>query len=151
VGPTINCQIAIHVQSYFLVATLDAVELGIQNGVFSVTDALSLDQTIEQKEVGFSQLLIRNGYNIGSMMTRYFGHDFTVPDNNPDCLPFNPTYTAMSPIEVIFLKTVSHKNSDCKFTSCSLPVVDDYCKILKKELKEFKKKKKVFQQFREVV
>jgi len=148
VGPTINCELGVHVQSYFMVATVDAIELAIDNNIFSLSvgdiyeeeknERNKILQVVFQKEVGFSKLLLRNGYNIGSLMTMYLGHDFT--KTVPECLKFNPTFEYLSPTEVIFVKTVEHKNYECKYYACSVRSIDDYSKLLQKELNQLKKK-----------
>ena len=86
-GPTINtCRDPLHrshVQSYLFSMNLETLEYLISKEIFSLTKIITnKDQVIWEREIGMSQLVIKNGWNIGCLMKQYNDIDFTFRTNN---------------------------------------------------------------------
>ena len=72
---------AAHVQSYIFSMDIITLQYLIERGIFSNTIYLySFNDTIWQKEVYMSRVIIENGWNIGSLLKMYNGVDFTFKD-----------------------------------------------------------------------
>lgn len=125
VGPTINCEVSPHVQSYAL--ALDRIGASIVLPFWSprvgVTDKF---QIIRDAEVGISAAIMKEGYQITGLDSRYRYHDFR--DATLKCEPdyplvvneyinpircdrssdgneaFQPGCEGVEPCEVIFVK-----------------------------------------------
>lgn len=70
-----------HVQSYIFSMNITTLCYLIDNGIFSNTNyAQTFQEAIWQREVRMSRLIIDKGWNIGSMLKRYRGVDFTFHD-----------------------------------------------------------------------
>ena len=86
-GPTINtCKDPLHkshVQSYLFSMNLETLEFLISKGIFSITNyAINMNEAIWEREVPMSTHIIKNGWNIGSLMKQYQGIDFTFRTQN---------------------------------------------------------------------
>ena len=86
-GPTINTcrdpKNKSHVQSYLFSMNLETLEYLISKEIFSLTKIITnKNQVIVEREIGMSQLIINNGWNIGSLMENYQGIDFTFKTQN---------------------------------------------------------------------
>jgi len=86
-GPTINtCNSPTtqsHVQSYIFSMNLETLEYLISKEVFSLSKIITnKDQVIAEREIGMSQLILNNGWNIGCLMQHYKGIDFTFKTQN---------------------------------------------------------------------
>ena len=77
-GSTINAQFSTHVQSYIFSADRECIEFLINKGIFVLVSDGSdtFFQTIVNKEVGMSGLVLENGWNIGCLLPPYKGVDF---------------------------------------------------------------------------
>lgn len=70
-----------HLQSYIFSMDIITLYFLIKRGIFSNTIYLqSFHDAIYQKEVYMSRVIIENGWNIGSLIKRYHGVDFTFND-----------------------------------------------------------------------
>jgi hypothetical protein len=94
-GSTINCCFSVygptkiepdkhsHVQSYIFSMDREALDYLIKNEIFSnkvyTTDFVEL---VINKEIKMSQLIVKNGWNIGCLMDNYQGIDFTFKTAN---------------------------------------------------------------------
>jgi hypothetical protein len=86
-GPTINsCNNPMnesHVQSYIFSMNLETLEFLISKEIFSLTKIITDKfQVIVEREIGMSQLILKNGWNIGCLMDHYQGIDFTFKTQN---------------------------------------------------------------------
>ena len=119
VGATINCGGVLdevpspHVQSY--ITATDSIGLQVllnTKGVFSCWKRMS--DVVRYSEIGASKAILDAGYNLDSLMTRYQGLDWRLPElRNPDtpCNElFNPIQPGFNdgidihPYEVMFVK-----------------------------------------------
>jgi len=143
VGATINCEITNHVQSYFMIATNQAVELGISNGKFNVKKGQSVWETVKNSELGFSSLLLEKGMNIAARMKKYEDWDWrkgrfeTCGNDNPN---LNALKKGVNPLEVLWFKELGlHKKKECKERDCEMGIVDDLSENLEKEFEEIRR------------
>lgn len=84
-GSTINTKTFPHVQSYFFVMNKDTLEFLIEKKIFDLhTFTKTFIQTIKEKEILMSKLIIENGWNIGSFMKDYKDTDFTKTKFDPN-------------------------------------------------------------------
>jgi len=154
VGPTINCENPhhSHVQSYFMVATPQAVELGIANGKFQVSQSEIIPYEMAvNHEVGFSQLLVENGMNIATLMREYQDFDFRTgkPQN---FITHNPTIVHLNPVEMVMIKLSGyHKSESCVKGNCKWEIVDDLSEKIEKEVEWKRSQKFIFPVFRDRV
>lgn len=73
-----------HVQSYIFSMNRTTLEYLINCRIFSLYNyAATFEKTIYEKEVLMSRKIIENGWNIGSLLTRYDGVDFTFSTKTP--------------------------------------------------------------------
>lgn len=91
-GSTINtCQDPIrrsHVQSYIFVMDRITLHYLINCELFSMKQmTMTLSETVEQKEIQMSRLILKNGWNIGSLLPLYHGVDFTFSSKGPHEYP----------------------------------------------------------------
>ena len=102
-GPSISCEISPHLQSYFLVATMQAVEQFIlpRWDRQRVTISASYGGIIKEGEVGLSTAIFGAGYKIASLQS--WGADFR-PNGCKDRCQLNPTLFSQDPFELIFIK-----------------------------------------------
>lgn len=113
VGPTIGWHnYPPHVQSMMLVFDRTALEIGIDGKIFTLEDEkLTYRQTIVQKEVGLSSLILDAGYNIGCMLKALEGYDFRKDRSRKAQVYFwKGSYfgTDVHPYETIFIKDKSY-------------------------------------------
>jgi len=119
VGPTINCELRPHVQSYAMMT--DKVGASVLVKMWSHLTKHSHKDMIEHGEVAFSTLLLKSGWNIASLESRRANHDFrglnsvcdpefaslnnTMFANPTACrVPNSPGCHGLEPCEVIFVK-----------------------------------------------
>ena len=73
-----------HIQSYIFSADREAVEYLIQCEIFSKTKyAIDFIDAVLNKEIAMSRMIIKRGWNIGSLMKYYNGVDFTFQYKTP--------------------------------------------------------------------
>ena len=87
-GSTINtCQNPVHrshVQSYLFVMDRATLHYLINCELFSMKQmSATLAETVEQKEIQMSRLILKMGWNIGSLLPLYQGVDFTFSTKAP--------------------------------------------------------------------
>ncbi|KAL0054031.1 hypothetical protein WJX82_002656 [Trebouxia sp. C0006] len=98
VGPYLSCEIKVHVQGPFLVMDRVGVQylLDIWGGCWS-----DHQTDIENGEVGLSQAILADGYNIASMQHEYLGLDFRQQPDRLQCkgrlAGANPTFCCDTP------------------------------------------------------
>ncbi|DBA72717.1 TPA: hypothetical protein ACH3X2_010115 [Trebouxia sp. C0005] len=98
VGPYLSCEIKVHVQGPFLVMDRVGVRylLDIWGGCWS-----DHQTDIENGEVGLSQAILADGYNIASMQHEYQGLDFRQQPDRLQCKGrlggANPTFCCDTP------------------------------------------------------
>jgi hypothetical protein len=109
VGSTINCEIAPHVQSYIWALDFEGLNFLLKNStVFKCHE--SKDATITTAEVGASQIILKSGFGIDSLMTKYQGVDFRFNGTKKCTAGLNPTFNGaadgitLDPFEVVFVK-----------------------------------------------
>jgi hypothetical protein len=109
VGCTINCEIAPHVQSYLWTLNLETLDFFLKNTTVFACHKTKGD-TIGNAEVFASQIILKSGYGIDSLMTKYIGVDFRLNFIKNCTNEINPTYDKASsgitldPYEVVFVK-----------------------------------------------
>lgn len=78
IGSTINTKFFPHVQSYFFVMNKQTLEFLIKKRIFDLEYfTKTFIETIKDKEILMSKLIIKNNWNIGSLMKKYENIDFT--------------------------------------------------------------------------
>jgi hypothetical protein len=87
-GSTINCmglpETGSHVQSYIFSMDIITVEYLIKCEIFTMNNyTTSKQDTIDSREIAMSRKIIKNGWNIGSLMTYYKNVDFTFKTKKP--------------------------------------------------------------------
>ncbi|DBB04554.1 TPA: hypothetical protein ACH3X1_012635 [Trebouxia sp. C0004] len=98
VGPYLSCEIKVHVQGPFLVMDRVGVRylLDIWGGCWS-----DHQTDIENGEVGLSQAILADGYNVASMQYEYQGLDFRQQPDRLQCkgrlAGANPTFCCDTP------------------------------------------------------
>lgn len=104
-----------HVQSYIFSMNKETLEYLIKHEIFSITNyAKTLEETVVRKEIGMSQKIIENKWNIGSLLTYYKDIDFTFSQkklnnykirflSDPMCQNFNNTFL-WDIYELVFIK-----------------------------------------------
>lgn len=111
-----------HVQSWVFCMDKLALELLIEKNIFSeIYDKTHLD-VINNKEVPMSHEIIKNGWNIGSLMVYYKDVDFRFKDKQPseyninflNDVAYNNRYfnSNLHPYEVIFIKDNRNINKE---------------------------------------
>jgi hypothetical protein len=109
VGCTINCEIAPHVQSYLWALDFEGLTLLLKNGTIFACYGKK-DDTINNAEVGASQIILNSNFGIDSLMKKHQGVDFRLKINhkcNDMTIPtFNKRVDGISldPFEVVFVK-----------------------------------------------
>ena len=74
-----------HVQSYIFSMNKDTLQYLINCDIFSMTNyANTFSDAIHLKEILMSQLIIKNNWNIGSLLKCYKNVDFTFKNKNPN-------------------------------------------------------------------
>lgn len=131
----VDCKRLPHVQSMLLVTDQIGIQIGIDNGIFTLNcDTIDLKQNIiTQKEIGFSTYILQNNYNIACLLSAYKGIDFRDPKDAE--LMENPfrekEYYGMDihPYEIIFKKVPPRSTNGIT----SLKVVSKYTKWINGE------------------
>jgi len=87
-GSTINTlnepTVKSHVQSYIYAVNRETLDYLISEKIFTTQQYTNtLCETINEKEIGMSQKIIKNGWNIGSLDGQYTGVDFTFKTKSP--------------------------------------------------------------------
>ena len=109
VGCTINCEIAPHVQSYLWALDNTGLSFFLKNTTVFSCYKSKID-TIHTGEVIASEILLRSGFGIDSLMKKYQGIDFRSNINSPCKDSLNPTFKkrvdgiTLDPFEVVFVK-----------------------------------------------
>ena len=111
VGCTINCESAPHVQSYLWTLNLETLDFLLKNKTIFVCYG-SKNDAINNAEIGASQILLKSGYGIDSLMTKYRGVDFRLNITEKCSNKLNPVFDkgggndlTLDPYEVVFVKT----------------------------------------------
>ena len=111
-----------HVQSWAFCMDKVALKLLINKGIFSKIYEKNLVDTVNHREIGMSREIIRNGWNIGSLMIYYDNIDFRFKDKQPS--EYNITFlrncgvnngyfdSNLHPYEVIFVKANRNVNQE---------------------------------------
>ena len=97
-----------HVQSMFLVTDRIGLDIGIKNFIFDINKInVNKFDTIIKKEMGFSQAILKNGYNIACMIPEFKDIDFTNNDiiNSTNHKRLN-NCNRSNPFKLIFMKTI---------------------------------------------
>jgi hypothetical protein len=109
VGSTISCQTAPHVQSYCWALDFEGLDFLLKNStVFKCHK--SKDTTISAGEVGASQVILKSGFGIDSLMKKYQDVDFRFNGTKKCTAALNPTANraadgiTLDPFEVVFVK-----------------------------------------------
>jgi hypothetical protein len=103
-------KILFHVQSYIFAMNKETVEFLIDNGIFSNTIYINnYDEVVLKKEIDMSQLVLKNNWNIGSLMPYYKNVDFrnpsTIKKQILDDLTFQPCYNLLwNEYDMVFIK-----------------------------------------------
>jgi len=109
VGCTINCDITPHVQSYLWALDNTGLSFFLKNTTVFSCYKSKID-TIHTGEVIASEILLRSGFGIDSLMKKYQGIDFRSNINSPCKDSLNPTFKkrvdgiTLDPFEVVFVK-----------------------------------------------
>ena len=110
VGCTINCEPAPHVQSYLWALNPDTFDFLLKNTSVFACHATK-DDTISNAEIVASRAILKLGYGIDSLMTKYQGVDFRFNVDKQCADRLNPTINkgvngiTLDPYEVVFVKT----------------------------------------------
>jgi len=109
VGCTISCQVAAHVQSYLWALDLKGLNLLLDSGtVFSCHK--SMHDAINKAEIDASQIILKSGFGIDSLMKKYQNIDFREEKNKKCNNMQNPTFNkkvdgiSLDPFEIVFVK-----------------------------------------------
>jgi len=102
-GPSMSCELSAHLQSYFLVATKQAVEQFIlpRWGIERASVPEDYGGIIRQFEVGLSTAIWDAGYKVESLQSWARGFE---PGACAQRCQLNPTLFSMDPFELIFVK-----------------------------------------------
>ena len=74
-----------HIQSYIFCMDKITLQYLIDCQIFSTTHyAATFNAAIEEKEISMSRVIIKNGWNIASLLPLYDGVDFTFKDKQPE-------------------------------------------------------------------
>lgn len=112
VGVTISCQVTPHVQSYFLATDLAGLLLLLrpENGSDIFHCYQSQNEVIKYGELAASSRILRQGFWIDSLQSKYQGWDFSKRENQA-CSDRNNPYTdrsvdglTLDPYETVFVK-----------------------------------------------
>jgi hypothetical protein len=109
VGCTINCENAPHVQSYLWALDLQGLNLLLNNGTAFACYG-SKNEAINKAEIGASQIILKSGFGIDSLMKKHQGIDFREEKNNKCNNVKIPTSNrnvdgiTLDPFEVVFVK-----------------------------------------------
>jgi len=111
-----------HVQSWAFCMDKIALELLIGKGIFSKKYEMTHIDAINNREVPMSREIIKNGWNIGSLMVYYNNVDFRFKDKQPseynikflNDVVYNNRYfnSNLHPYEVIFIKDNRNINKE---------------------------------------
>jgi len=111
-GISINYIPQPHVQSTIFCTDEIGLKLLIENNIFTNNYLLSKDETIYQKEIAMSSIILSKGYNIRSLLKLDQNIDFR---KNPQVLHLDPWWNdwymgkTPHPYETIFIKTNTPK------------------------------------------
>jgi hypothetical protein len=102
-GPSMSCELSAHLQSYFLVATKQAVEQFIlpRWGIERASVPEDYGGIIKQLEVGLSTAIWDAGYKVESLQSWARGFE---PGACAQRCQLNPTLFSIDPFELIFVK-----------------------------------------------
>ena len=110
VGCTINCETAPHVQSYLWAFNSDTFDFLLKNTSVFTCHATKND-AINNAEIVASQMILKSGYGIDSLMRKYQGVDFRLNVTEKCSNRMNPVFDkgssgiTLDPYEVVFVKT----------------------------------------------
>lgn len=125
-GSTLNCEQSPHIQSYAWVTDAIGLNLLLENKIFDSVDELNVVDLVKNREVKMSQIILKNGYQIKSLMYKYKNIEIWNDPNYLNCNDCkNPTIdwlkyydTDLNPLEVLFIKSKSSsKNPYLSFYS----------------------------------
>jgi hypothetical protein len=128
-GSTINScihylkQILFHVQSYIFAMDKETLEYLFDCEIFSMTNnSNDYHEVILKKEIGMSQAILRNNWNIGSLLPHYRGADFRDPgamrQEILDDIAFQQYYNVLwNEYDVVFVKG-NRINMDMALKKC---------------------------------
>jgi hypothetical protein len=114
-GISINYLPIPHVQSTLFCTDIVGLKILIENNIFTNNLFLSKDETIVQKEIGISNAILKNGYNIKCLLKSEEGVNFKnlVKIKHLDPWRDNGYYgKTPHPYETIFIKTTTPKEVD---------------------------------------
>ena len=114
-GISINYTPTPHVQSTIFCTDIIGLQLLIENNIFIDNYFLSKDETIYQKEIGISTIILNNGYNIKCLLKSEDGIDFKKPVRIKHLDPWRENWyygKTPHPYETIFIKTTTPKDID---------------------------------------
>jgi hypothetical protein len=109
VGCTINCEAPPHVQSYLWALNLETLDFLLKNTTVFACYEKKID-TINNAEIVASQIILKSGYGIDSLMTKYNGVDFRLNVTEKCSNQMNPVFDkggsgiTLDPYEVVFVK-----------------------------------------------
>ena len=115
VGTTIGIhQYMPHIQSMVLVTDKIGLEIGIKEGIFEVNPRpLPRDKIIMEKEIGYSQTIIKHGYKIRPIVSAYYNVNIKQKSKIRGLIHIsNNKYfgTNLHPYDVIFIKDKANIN-----------------------------------------
>jgi hypothetical protein len=109
VGCTINCDGTPHVQSYLWTLNLETLDFLLKNTTVFACHGTKMD-AIYNAEIAASKIILKSGYGIDSLMTKYHGVDFRLNVIEKCSNQMNPAYDkgvsgiTLDPYEVVFVK-----------------------------------------------
>ena len=109
VGCTFSCEVFPHIQSYLWAMNLETFDF-LLNNTMVFTCHRSMQRTVRKGEIGASRALLRAGYGIESLMTKYRGLDLRVNFLEECPYKYNPATdnvvdgVTLDPYEVVFVK-----------------------------------------------
>jgi hypothetical protein len=117
VGCTISCQDIAHVQSYLWALDFDGLNLLLNKSTIFACHGTKWD-AIYNAEISATQIILKSGFGIDSLMLKYRGVDFRF-DRTKKCVDtLNPTYNnaangmTLDPLEVVFVKMKNDEAQD---------------------------------------
>jgi hypothetical protein len=98
-----------HIQSMFFILNNESYEYLKKNNFFKI-DYDDFKNTIAYKEIGMSQMILRNNWNINCILSKYRDYDYRIVKYNFNPSGFDPYWKnsyfgkSIDPYEVIFYK-----------------------------------------------
>ena len=104
-----------HIQSYLLCFDHRAYNLAMNNNIFSLNIDSKKTDIIQNREIGFSKVILAAGYNIVCNMKIFEDYNFNIKSSFPEIKtdPCDPLSTyILDPYELMFFKILRGSNAD---------------------------------------